>query len=890
MGEIQEKEASDEQKNAAVADAAQASLVVGKIPEQRGMWSALESIRTCDKVRNGVLVIFSPECSGRLGVFCNSVLTGAVVDSTGEKGIPGIRELLAVKAGMFCFRPCFGDETSELGQRISVAISELLDLVEEHDKEDPADTLSKIPLSHIQEALGEEFLGSVEEIPVESTLVVSAKSVEPAKSEAAPKADRDKESPAADTEDYFDWLGQPPEKNADAPNLRKILLPVLKITNENADPSAQVSRDLALYKRVLQQEEERVRKDIERTLEKANSDIAAKQTLDDMQMLAGMLQQQEEMISKRWEGLDQIPTPKVTKEIHLDSSGQFKSGAPVRSSKEFLTGCEDLINSAVRPVDPNQFLRKGPIDSDVSAQHFWLNHPRLIVVAVFVIVMLTCYGVSNHVNNSQVNTYLSEGREHIKAERWSEAILTLNDALAKDPACGQAYFYRGIAMEESGDSGQAAKDFQAARAHGISAAHIALAQAGTEIRKEDWKAALAICDNAIKGGVRNASLFRLRANAHLHLRNYAEAKVDCDDALKLVGNDQKLKAQILGDRGYARIQQNDFTGGAEDFTASLKENADKSLYILKGDAYRKVKKYPDAIEAYSKAVSLDPNNYDAYVARGIAESAAGQSQNALKDFGRALQLKPNGVEALIRRGTLQLAVGSPRLAIDDLQLAFDLNPTIMETRQKLMQAYGRTKGNVPKAVLAANRSASGTSANLPSDPQQLVILGYNNLNQGDYDGAIACLTQAIKKSPNNPLAVRYLAHAYTRAGDPQSAVTHFRKLAGLQGRLSDEDAVGYADALIANSNFATALDVLNRSLAGNPNNGALRLKLAETYYAAGQPQHGYQIAQDGLSRVTSASERERLFDLMQGRAAGGSSASRPTTSQPKTNIPIGSHG
>ncbi len=185
MGEIQGK-ASSKQAESNVPDAGQASLVVGKIPPGQGLWGALEQVHGCDAIRNGVLVVFSAQSSGRFGVFCNSHITGAVVDSTGLVGAKAVQELLAVTTGMFCFRPCFGDETTELGQQIALSIRDLLDLREGGETPDnPASSLSKIPAADIEQALGEDFLGDIEESPVESALFVTTSSSKASQEAAA---------------------------------------------------------------------------------------------------------------------------------------------------------------------------------------------------------------------------------------------------------------------------------------------------------------------------------------------------------------------------------------------------------------------------------------------------------------------------------------------------------------------------------------------------------------------------------------------------------------------------------------------------------------------------------------------------------------------------------
>jgi len=947
MGDFQDS------KSATKADTKgeeQASLVVGKIKPGEGLWGALEQIAGTDAVRNGVLVVFSQEASGRLGVFSNRSITGGVVDASSDTGIKAIKSLLAVKQGMFCFRPCLADETSELGQKISISIKEVLAL--RHDEEPaeiPADTLTRIKLRQVQDAVNGTFLSDVAEAPVEAAVVdtgvhklseieASLDEPEKAKDEAAAKSEdkpskaqaqskskeqskateepaadkppplptappprppqaaedkpakvdkpKDGDSPAASgTLDYLGWV-ENQNRDKSSHTLQKILLPATRSRSEKPGQKEQVALDLEAYRSAIQHEEDKVRKDIEKTLERAASDPVAKQTLQDMELLAGMLHQQGEMLQhqkeemqQRWKGLDDIPTPRAKQDPgrnrHMDPSGEFKVGAPVRTTNEFLTGCEDLVTSSVRIVDAKKFIETGTATEDVR-EHPWLNRRTMVALGILLVVAGLISFISSQLNSVAVANCLREGREHLRAERWKSALLVFNDAVAKDPGNARAYFYRGIAQEEMGLEKEAQADFQTAQNSGIPAADIATAQAGSAVRREEWQTAINICAHAISDGLKTPEMYRLRANAYMHIGAYKEAKDDCDNALG-VSNDDEQKRQILADRGFAKIQLKDFEGGAQDFDAILKDHPDTAILMLKGDAYRKVTRYNDAMQNYNTVIELDPKNYNAYVARGMCEAALHQQSAALKDFGRALNIDPNGVEALIQRGSLQLSLGAYRLAMTDLQTAWDLNPTVEETHQKLMMAYARAKKDMPKQLVLKKDSK------LPSDPKQLVYIGYNDMTQGDLDGAIDALGAAVKKEPNNTDARRYLAHAFAKTGDFDSANSQFKALTSMQC-LSEDDALIYADSLEKYGDCAQAVQVLNHCLSANENSSPMRVKLAQIYYRLGQQKDGDKIAETGLSRAKSFEDRQKFLDLI------NTGANQRQFKGGPADLPTNSHG
>jgi tetratricopeptide (TPR) repeat protein len=82
--------------------------------------------------------------------------------------------------------------------------------------------------------------------------------------------------------------------------------------------------------------------------------------------------------------------------------------------------------------------------------------------------------------------------------------------------------------------------------------------------------------------------------------------------------------------------------------------------------------YTAAVDAFSRAIGVDPNMAQAYVGRATAYVYEGNLQGAIADFNRALQIDPNLPEALYNRGVLLAQSGDAQGAIRDLQQAADL--------------------------------------------------------------------------------------------------------------------------------------------------------------------------------------------------------------------------
>jgi len=104
--------------------------------------------------------------------------------------------------------------------------------------------------------------------------------------------------------------------------------------------------------------------------------------------------------------------------------------------------------------------------------------------------------------------------------------------------------------------------------------------------------------------------------------------------------------------------------------AALAQNSAEDLYDSARDMLQR-SDYAAAVDAFSRAIGIDPNLVLAYVGRATAYMYEGNLQAALQDYNQALQLDPNMAEALYNRGVLLAQTGDAQGAIRDLQRAAD---------------------------------------------------------------------------------------------------------------------------------------------------------------------------------------------------------------------------
>jgi tetratricopeptide (TPR) repeat protein len=92
-----------------------------------------------------------------------------------------------------------------------------------------------------------------------------------------------------------------------------------------------------------------------------------------------------------------------------------------------------------------------------------------------------------------------------------------------------------------------------------------------------------------------------------------------------------------------------------------------------------------AIDAYTKAINLKPDHFDAYVNRGNARSDLGDKKGAVDDYTQAIKLKDNNDISYYSRGIYRSNLGDKKGAIDDYTQA--INSKLIMILLTTIEAY-----------------------------------------------------------------------------------------------------------------------------------------------------------------------------------------------------------
>ena len=89
-------------------------------------------------------------------------------------------------------------------------------------------------------------------------------------------------------------------------------------------------------------------------------------------------------------------------------------------------------------------------------------------------------------------------------------------------------------------------------------------------------------------------------------------------------------------------------------------------------------RYDEAIKAFSTAIEIIPQDYQAYNYRGVAWALKGNYDRALADYNKALEIRPRYAEAYNNRGFARTQQGDLRNALNDYARALKINPFFVD--------------------------------------------------------------------------------------------------------------------------------------------------------------------------------------------------------------------
>lgn len=190
------------------------------------------------------------------------------------------------------------------------------------------------------------------------------------------------------------------------------------------------------------------------------------------------------------------------------------------------------------------------------------------------------------------------------------------------------------------------------------------------------------------------------------------------------------------------------------------------VYETLANFYYRSGRYPDAINAYSVAISLAPDIATLHGGLGAAYAMSGDQQSALDAYKQSLALKPSR-QAYTNMGLQLFYEGQFQAAADMQQKALEYAPDDHRVWGRLAESH-RLQGNEEAAQRAYERAVELATAHLQvnsTDWRTQGLLAIYLVYLGNPGEALALAQAAVDASQRDPEALYYLGLTYLQAGN-----------------------------------------------------------------------------------------------------------------------------
>ena len=236
-----------------------------------------------------------------------------------------------------------------------------------------------------------------------------------------------------------------------------------------------------------------------------------------------------------------------------------------------------------------------------------------------------------------------------------------------------------------------------------------------------------------------------------------------------------------------------------------------TAYNNRGVAYGKKGKVDRAIEDLNTAIKLNPDYAKAYNNRGVVYGLKDDFDCAIADHNTAIKRKPNYAEAYNNRGIAYREKGDFDRAISDFNTAIKRKPNYAEPYNNRGAAYDK-KHELDRAIEDYSKAIELN----PNYAEPYTNRGVAYDKRGDFERAIVNHTQAIELNPDYAEAYNNRGIAYLNKGSFDRAIEDFNTAIQLESRLVGA-YYNRGIAYFSKGDFDRAIEDFSKAIELNPN-------------------------------------------------------------------------
>lgn len=244
----------------------------------------------------------------------------------------------------------------------------------------------------------------------------------------------------------------------------------------------------------------------------------------------------------------------------------------------------------------------------------------------------------------------------------------------------------------------------------------------------------------------------------------------------------------------------------------LKVSPSIDLYFKKGIVCSNLQKYQEALNAYSEALLLDPNNVEIIIEIAENLSTIGNHKDAEEFFVKAIQLNPDNLTLKAKLGRVYINEQDYRKANDLFAEIYAIDSTNVFWNKQYAYCCFKTSNRLKavdlyEKVLKANPRDHGTYINL--------VHTYSR--DKERDSILTLINRGLEQFPGNDELYFERANFYFRIKDYENAKHDFKAYFAAKGDSIYDIYLNYAISTYFSSDANEALNVFSNLFRQNPN-------------------------------------------------------------------------
>jgi tetratricopeptide (TPR) repeat protein len=252
--------------------------------------------------------------------------------------------------------------------------------------------------------------------------------------------------------------------------------------------------------------------------------------------------------------------------------------------------------------------------------------------------------------------------------------------------------------------------------------------------------------------------------AHTLAKQYDQALREFEETLSLDPNRVDALAGVVsvywtnGNRSHAFSRVRE---QIEEFPSN------PQLHNLLGTLYLSAGEVTHAEQSFAAALRINPKIPTSYLLLGDVYAKTSRYDLATKKYEEALRVDPTNGLAYQQLGIVQGLQNHLDAAIGSFAKAVELNPSLAPALNNLARYYAEVRED----LAAAETYAARALALAPHDPLVLDTQGWILYRQGQYDAAVRYLWESAHSLKGRPVILYHLGMAHLRAGRKDLART-----------------------------------------------------------------------------------------------------------------------